>query len=149
MIMSIKDQNHSHFRSQVFEKNDHQTFGNIMTEGISRLLREFPDAVIFHFIYDSYVECSLKGPERESRSGKAKGVIHLASIDYNMPVPQQMEKFWNSERNKRMLQEFSKTVMLDRAKKDHLTVVFSGVIDENDELLGLQVQHYTTVKYSS
>ena len=76
----------SHFRSQVFNTDEHPTFEKVLTETVSRILRQFKDVDLSQFIFDSYVELSLKGPERKSRSENAKGVIDLARMDFSTPL---------------------------------------------------------------
>ena len=85
-----------------------------------------------HVVFDSYLEQSLKAMEREKR-GK-HGVIHLAKIEYNTPIPQQMSKFWALDKNKALLQKFAKDVLLDLGKSLGITVVASGVVDDGPTL---------------
>ncbi len=71
-----------------------------------------------HFIFDSYVDFSMKGTERSSRGSNVKGAIHLAKIGFNTLVPEQMGKFWNSVKNKRLLQELACKV-IEQEMKDY------------------------------
>ena len=96
-----------------------------------QLVRKHPSKVM-HVVFDSYLEQSLKAMEREKR-GK-HGVIHLAKIEYDTPIPQQMSKFWASDKNKALLQKFAKDVLLDLGKSLGITVVASGVVDDGENL---------------
>ena len=114
----------SYFRSQVFI-NEHPTFGDVMIETVARLQKQFKDVKMFHFIFDSYIRMSMKGPERISRSQKAKGVIHLARLEFNTPLPQQMDKFWGSEKNKRNLEESDFILYISLLSGGCITIVSS------------------------
>ena len=104
------------------------TFGTVLT---FTLIRKNPSKVM-HLVFDSYLEQSLKAMERE-KHGK-HGVIHLAKIEYNAPIPQKMSKFWASDKNKALLQKFTKDVLLDLRKSLEITVVASGVVDDGPTL---------------
>ena len=52
-------------------------------------------------VFDSYIQGSIKGPERQRRIGG--GAIHLAAIKEATPLPRQMKKFWKSSSNKILL----------------------------------------------
>ena len=129
----------SYVRSQVFEKLGTKTFGDMLSQTLSRIKNMFSASTTIHFIFDSYVDFSLKGPERASRGSKVKGAIHLARIDHSTPIPQQMDKFWNSVRNKRLLQEFACKVI--KQELTEFCIVLSGGIDDEDQLTPAHIQY--------
>ena len=83
----------------------------------------------FHIVFDSYIEGSLKGLERKSRT--KSGAIHLARKNENTPVLEQMKQFWNSERNKIIIQNFSIKYLAKLAMETGVNITFSGVIDND------------------
>ena len=85
---------------------------------------------MFHVIFDSYVQGSIKGPERSRRTGRLSGIVYLADIKDETPVPQQMDKFWKSSGNK-VLQSFAKKKLADLAKLNDVYLILGGqVIDD-------------------
>ena len=115
----------SFVRGQVFEKPKTKLFCDMVKQLLERIKNMFPSSFITHFIFDSYVDFSLKCTERISRSNKVKGVIHLARIDNLTPVPEQMKKFWNSVKNKCMLQEFAASSIAQSG----MSAVLSGTVN--------------------
>ena len=85
----------SYLRSQLVSNLPGATFGTVLTYILSALIRKHPSKVT-HVIFNSYLEQSLKEMDREKR-GK-HGVIYLAKIEYNTPIPQQTSKFWASDK---------------------------------------------------
>ena len=107
------------------------TFGMMVKEAFERLLRKYPSVSLFHFVFDSYCDNSLKGGERAMRKKAAGGVIRLAQIREDTKIPQQMEKFWACSENKQKFQLFVRDFISDLAQKIQKPVVMSGII-END-----------------
>ena len=116
----------SFVRGQVFDKSKTKSFGDMVVQLLERLKNMFPTAATSHYIFDSYVDYSLKCSERASRVNKVKGVIHLAMITSNTPIPEHMKKFWNSSKNKCMLQEFAGSCIVQSGKP----AVLSGTINK-------------------
>ena len=117
----------SYTRSQILSNVHGDTFGSVITQVLSMLMKKHIGSVS-HVVFDSYLGLSLKGMERDKR-GK-HGVIHLARIDHNTPIPQQMNKFWTSNKNNVLLQKLASTVLLDLGEKTGVMVVSSGVVDD-------------------
>ena len=122
----------SYLRSQVFDKMEVKTFGDMLDQTISRIRNLIPAATTIHFIFDSYIDFSLKGSERVSRGSKVQGAIHLAKIEYNTPIPQQLDKFWNSVKNKQLLQAFARKHI--KQELVEFCIVLSGGVDSEDQL---------------
>jgi hypothetical protein len=61
------------------------------------------NAECVHLVPDSYIEMSLKEGERMRRSDPTTG-IDIVGMSRDTPIPQQLEKFWASQKNKRNLQ---------------------------------------------
>ena len=114
------------------QRSDQWTFGGMIKELFTRVTRQFAGAKTSHFIFDSYIDYSLKGGERISRTGKSKGVINLAKILSAIKVPEQMDKFWSSEKNKIMIQSFARDKIIELAKALNVNVVMSETVSDND-----------------
>ncbi len=120
-------------------EGDVWTFGMMITEGFARILNSFRNVRVFHIIFDSYIEGSLKGGERSIRLANAKGVIHLAAIYENTKVPEQMEKFWVSESNKRKFQSLAKSALINMSLEVNKEVVVSGTVEDDKPLPALHL----------
>ena len=92
--------------------------------------------------FDSYVTETWKDSTRQQR---VKGLIHLASISGETPIPVQMEKLWGSERNKKMMQRFFCKALKSLAIEKEVPIIMSGVV-ENDVPLPAQ---YVDVELNS
>lgn len=80
-------------------------------------------------VLDSYVEMSLKEGERLRRSNGVTG-IDIIDMNENTPIPEQIEKFWASERNKQNLQLLVREMVSKMTKQIPLIVVSSLVCEE-------------------
>ena len=76
------------------------TFGMMVAEAFARVFKRFPDVALFHIVFDSYIENSLKDGERATRIAAAGGIIRLARTRSDTKVPEQMPKFWACSANK-------------------------------------------------
>jgi hypothetical protein len=83
-----------------------------------------------HFIFDSYLNFSIKESERIRREGFT-GRLELSCINNDTPIPVQLDKFWQSSANKVKLQQLAK----QEARKLSIdkTIVVSGMISINDD----------------
>jgi hypothetical protein len=104
-----------------------QTFGNairsVLSTGASLCQR-----ISLHVVFDSYLDSSVKGGER-TRRASGKGAVDMAVITEDVPIPQQMDKFWPSSINKTALQHLTRVI----AAEQHLPIpiILSGsVVDE-------------------
>ena len=93
----------SFIRNQKIDRTKFKTFGDCIEDRFNRLIYVYNKSTVLHFIFDSYITESWKDSTRQQR---VKGLIHLASISGETPIPVQMEKFLGSERNKEMMQRF-------------------------------------------
>ena len=82
-------------------------------------------------LLDSYIEFSLKEPERLRRIDGEEG-IDLVDMTASSPTPQQKDLFWASESNKRNLQKLLRDIAQNRP--DSPAIYLSSMI-ENGELL--------------
>ena len=83
-----------------------------------------------HIIFDSYVEHSIKGAERQRR--EMEGCIELAEIQTGTPIPVQIDKFWASSQNKEKLQRLAKKLYLNDLTLSDQDIVLSATIDSRD-----------------
>ncbi|KAG8176011.1 hypothetical protein JTE90_007008 [Oedothorax gibbosus] len=81
------------------------------------------------FVFDSYVEHSLKEGERERR--RNVDPIELIKIEQDTPIPIQMDRFWSSCKNKEMLQSAAATSFIEKAKMANFTTVLSAKYTDN------------------
>ena len=84
-----------------------------------------------HVIFDSYLESSVKGGERYRRS-MGIGAINIAHMGPDVPIPQQMDKFWPSPSNKTELQHLTRVLATEQHSKH--PIILSGYIAD-DELV--------------
>ena len=87
----------SFVRNQKISSNLYTNFGQLALTLYENSLKICSNDFI-HFIFDSYITSSLKGPERERRG---QSTVELASINDLTKIPNQMEKFWASSENKK------------------------------------------------
>ena len=83
-----------------------------------------------HFIFDSYISNSLKGAERSQR---CMASIELAYIDADTPLPKQMMKFWGSDDNKILFQNYAAQHILS-SKNMNQVIVTSGTIHNKNPI---------------
>ena len=114
-------------RSHLIMQAPDTTFEMLVTQIISAILRKHSGKII-HLVFDSYVELSLKGNERKKR--EKQEAIYPSKIDRNTPVHQQMDKFWSSNRNNILFQQFAKEILMELGRSEEITVVASGVVDD-------------------
>ena len=55
-----------------------------------------------HFVYDSYIQGSLKECERECRT--TEGAVEVINLAPETSIPVEMQRFWGSSKNKSNLQ---------------------------------------------
>ena len=83
----------------------------------------------FHVVFDSFIQGSIKGPERHKRA--AGGAIHLARIQDNTPMPKQLDKFWKSAGNEILLHDLAGSKMTELSQQNGITLLLSGQVKEN------------------
>ncbi len=114
----------SFMRSEVINSSTYSTFGDLINYMVNKLLTIYPNKIV-HTVFDSYINGSLKGAERDRRSSS---VLELAKIDSKTKIPTQMEKFWASATNKVNFQQLFANAMLKMAKEYNVNVVISGTV---------------------
>ena len=84
---------------------------------------------------DSYIKSSLKEGERMQRTDSTG--IDIIGMSSDTPIPQQLEKFWASEVNKKNLQLLVRDMVCNKACGKTSIIVSSVVSD--DEVLPAKV----------
>ena len=79
------------------------TLGELVS-AVLNSVAAFCHSEYIHMLLDSYIELSLKEPERRRRSHGDEG-IDIVGMSENSPIPKQNELFLVSENNKRNLQK--------------------------------------------
>ena len=113
----------SFVRNQKVDRLNFRTFRSCIEELFNRICNTK------HFIFVSYIPESWKGAKRKERT---KDLIHLAQIASETPLPVQIEKFWGSDGNKKMLQRFCVEKLQFLAIQKQINVVLSGIIDNDN-----------------
>ena len=85
-----------------------------------------------HMILDSYIERSLKEGERLRRTHDIKG-IDIIGMTKETPIPQQLDKFWVYECNKRNIQALCRDMACSRTKSNP-NIIVSSVVHEDEVL---------------
>ena len=81
---------------------------------------------------DSYIEMSLKEGERMRRKDLTTG-IDIIGMNRDTPFPQQLDKFWSSEENKRNLQMLVRHMVCNQAS-GNATIIVSSVVSDHEVL---------------
>lgn len=82
-----------------------------------------------HLVLDSYIEMSLKEGERMRRTDTTG--IDIIGMNRETPIPQQLDKFWASQENKRNLQLLVRDIVCNRAP-GNATVIASSFVSEDE-----------------
>ena len=78
-------------------------------------MRQYPDLTCLkndcrsqytHLVFYFYCELSEKEGEKARRAEEAIGIINVMAIAEEIPIPQQIQKFWASSKNKEIIQQF-------------------------------------------
>ncbi|KAL7396930.1 hypothetical protein ABVT39_013826 [Epinephelus coioides] len=108
------------------------TLGAAISTIISSTSSLCEEPEFIHIILDSYIEMSLKEGERVRRTDSTTG-IDIISMNRDTTIPQQLDKFWASEENKRNLQLLVRDMVCNRTCGD-ATILVSSVVS-HDEVL--------------
>ena len=84
-----------------------------------------------HLVLDSYIEMSLKEGERLRRGDEATGIA-IIDMSRDTPIPQQLNKFWASEENKRNLQLLVRDIVCNDVCAN--PIIASSVVSDNEAL---------------
>ena len=79
-----------------------RTFGELCKSFLSYVLSLCKNTDQVHFVFDSYIEGSVKDSERCRRYQSHPIDIHILAD--NTPIPVDMSMFWTSNKNKQKLQ---------------------------------------------
>ena len=85
-----------------------------------------------HLVLDSYIEMSLKEGERLRRRDSTNG-IDIIGMNRETPIPQQLDKFWSSQENKRNLQVLVRDSVRNIAYSN-AAVIASSLVSEDEAL---------------
>ena len=91
----------------------------------------FCNCEYIHLLLDSYIEFSLKEPERLRRSNGLEG-IDVVNLSESSPTPKQKELFWASESNKTNLQKLLREMV---PKRQCQPFIYISSMIEDGELL--------------
>merc|ERR1711923_206911 len=117
----------SRARRQPFE--EYATIGELIA-AVLNSVTAFCNAEYVHVLLDSYIEFSLKEPERLRRSD-AEG-IDVIGMSESSQIPQQKDLFWASENNKRNLQKLLRSIAMHRPSTP---IIYLSSMIEDGELL--------------
>ena len=82
-----------------------------------------------HFVYDSYIQGSLKECERERRT--TEGAVEVTNLAPETSIPVEMQRFWGSSINKSNLQILSLEYFIDKSKENSdVTVVLNSYVTD-------------------
>ncbi len=95
-------------------------------------LASVPESEFIHIVLDSYIEMSLKEGESMRRTDSTTG-IDIIGMNRDTPIPQQIDKLWASEENKRNLQLLVRDIVSERSHTN-ATIIASSVVS-GDEVL--------------
>jgi hypothetical protein len=91
------------------------------------------DSIQFiHLVLDSYIEMSLKEGERMRRTDSSTG-IDIVGMSRDTPIPQQLDKFWASQENKRNLQLLVRDIVCNRTY-GNATIIASSLVHDDEAL---------------
>ena len=105
------------------------TFGAVINAIIRSVSSLCQEPQFIHLVLDSYIESSLKEGERLRRTDSTTG-IDIISMNKGTPIPQQLEKFWASDENKRNLQMLVRDMVCNQACGNGTIIVSSVVSDD-------------------
>ena len=79
--------------------SDFSLIGDVIIEVVKKAVGICSNLSTAHFIFDSYIESSLKEVERLKRS-QSIDASDIINMTRDTPIPKQQDKFWASENNK-------------------------------------------------
>ena len=82
--------------------SDFSLIGDVIIEVVKKAVGICSRISTVHFIFDSYIESSLKEVERLKRS-QSIDALAIINTTRDTPIPKQQEKFWATENNQRAL----------------------------------------------
>ena len=116
--------------------DEYSTLGELV-DAVVRSAAAFCEAIVYlHFLLDSYIEFSLKEPERLRRNDGEDG-IDVVNMSADSSTPKQPELFWASVENKRSIQRLCREIIFNK-KSDRPSMYVSSVIENNEILPALQ-----------
>ena len=107
-----------------------KTFGESF-ECVWLMVRNICNTDEIHFVYDSYIQCSLKECERECRT--TEGTVEVINLAPETSIPVEMQRFLGSSKTKSNLQILSREHFTDKSKENSdVTVVLSGYVTDGN-----------------
>lgn len=95
---------------KIKKTKDIETFGEFCEEFLDYISAVARGTDRLDLVFDSYVEGSIKDSERNRRQDKAP--IEMNYIQYDTPLPIEMDRFWTSSNNKLKLQMLLHTLAI-------------------------------------
>ena len=117
----------SFVRSYVTKYSLYETFGDL-AKAIFQKINSLHPYMTLHVAFDSYVENSLKDSEREWR---VKGQLVFSEVTDNTKLPNQMEKFWNCQTNKELLQRYIQEKLMEFNPSEKPLILGSTLVSNN------------------
>ncbi len=104
------------------------TFGDLCFRFFKFVLNSCPSHSRLDFVFDSYIQNSVKDSERQRRA-RIKS-IEYSTLTESTPLPKDIETFWSNINNKAALQSLLKAWILENAPKlcPQTFIVLSGTI---------------------
>ena len=94
---------------------ENKTFGNFCKSFFNYVFMIGQETDRIDFVFDPYMEDSIKDSERRRRQTVA--AIDSNVIEYSIPLPVEMDRFWGSSNNKLKLQILFHTEVLEQERK--------------------------------
>ena len=111
--------------------DDHDSVGSWLRSSINLSMKVSQRVVCTHFARDSYIELSVKDPERFRRSEGIEPGLDIVDMIDDTPVPVNTDKFWASSKNKENLQLLHSDIcMTDRSNASD--IILSSMIVEGE-----------------
>ena len=91
-------------------------------------------------IYDSYIEQSIKFSKRQRWAVANDSLV--CNVEFSSYIPGQMDKFWDSDRNKENLQLISQSFFIENASENSKRLALSGIVGGSNTCNGIQCIQY-------
>ena len=92
-----------------------KTFGDLINKLLDMNLHNYEYGDLY-YIFDKYEEPSTKDTERVRRAGDLNAAIEYSSISLSTKLPNDMDRFWPSVKNKILLEDLVYESTVTRAK---------------------------------
>ena len=108
-----------------------QNIGQLL-DNVAHLAKTVCSTGLIQFIYDSYIDLTIKDSERIRRGLTVS--YKLAEVQPSTAIPSMMDSFWESESNKRKLIDCAYEYYQSHPISESLNVVCSGYLNSSDDI---------------